>query len=170
MRTNQDFGLSSLPSLPVQISRLSSELLRVYIIPLRIRAVFHTHAILSAQSRPYLFRHRLYLEFSNSRCSRCLLVFKLLLHQNSINHSFIARLVYDFGLRLHEGPVAFLLITSHAEECNNHSDPVKVVRKYTAVSRRVLPAENGIEDAPPAAAVELGIAAVNMPYAFVDVV
>lgn len=66
--------------------------------------------------------------------------------------------------------MAFLFIVPHAEECNDHNEPIEVVRKDTSVCRRVLPAEDGVENAPTAATVELRVAAVNMPNTFVDVI
>lgn len=48
------------------------------------------------------------------------------------------------------------LAEAHGEEATDDSDPVDVVGNDGAVRGRVVPAKNGVEDAPAAAAVELG--------------
>lgn len=47
---------------------------------------------------------------------------------------------------------------AHDQEAENDEDPVHVVRDDGAVGRGVLPPQDGVEDAPAAAAVELWVA------------
>lgn len=65
------------------------------------------------------------------------------------------------GLGLHERPVALDLPEPHDEEARDDKDPVHVVRDDAAVGRRVVPAKDGIEEAPAAATVQLGTTALK---------
>lgn len=47
---------------------------------------------------------------------------------------------------------------THRQKCGNDKDPVDVVGDDGAVGGCVVPAEDGVEDTPAAAAVELGTA------------
>lgn len=64
------------------------------------------------------------------------------------------------GVGLVEGP-ARLFAAGHGGEAQGDGDPVEVVRDDGADGGRVLPAEDGVEDAPDAAAVEVGVAALR---------
>ena len=66
------------------------------------------------------------------------------------------------GLSLHERPVALHLMVPHGEEHGNDEDPVHVVGNDRAVRGRVSPAQNGIEEAPTATAVQLRAAALGV--------
>lgn len=55
-----------------------------------------------------------------------------------------------------------LLIISHCPEEDHYRDPIDVVGNDRAICCRVLPTENGIEDTPSAAAVDLRIAALEL--------
>lgn len=65
------------------------------------------------------------------------------------------------GLAAGERPVA-LLVANHGEEARGDGDPVEVVGDDGADGGRVLPAEDGVEDAPEAASVEVGVAALRI--------
>ena len=52
------------------------------------------------------------------------------------------------GLGLHEGPAAVGLVEPHDDETDHDADPVQVVRDDRAISGRVSPAQDGVEDAP----------------------
>ena len=60
------------------------------------------------------------------------------------------------------------LLIEHADDAEDDENPVHVVRDDRAVSRRVLPAENRIEDIPPVG--RLRVAAVHVPNGLRDVV
>jgi hypothetical protein len=49
---------------------------------------------------------------------------------------------------------------SKSQESNDDGDPVKVVREHGTVGGGVGPSEQGVENAPSAAAVQLGVAAL----------
>lgn len=53
-------------------------------------------------------------------------------------------------LGLEEGVVALGLLEAHGGEAGHDKEPIEVVRDDGAVGGRVLPAENGVEDAPAA--------------------
>lgn len=63
--------------------------------------------------------------------------------------------------RAHERVVSPDLFETHHDEGGHDSDPVDVVRDHRAVRGRVVPPQDGIEDAPAAAAIELGGAALR---------
>ena len=63
-----------------------------------------------------------------------------------------------------------LLAVPHAGKDDDDAKPVQVVREDRAIGGRVLPAEDGVEDPPAATAVQLRVAAVDVPDALVDVV
>lgn len=67
-------------------------------------------------------------------------------------------LIHRHGLGLEEGEMSRGLAITHEEESQHYKDPVQVVRDDGAVSGRVLPAEDGVEDTPAAASVELWVA------------
>lgn len=52
------------------------------------------------------------------------------------------------GLGLHEGPAAVGLVEPHGDETDHDADPVQIVRDDRAISSRVGPAQDGVEDAP----------------------
>lgn len=60
-----------------------------------------------------------------------------------------------------EWEVASSFLVHHEQEDGHDHDPVKVVGQYRAVSGRVLPAKQGIENHP--TVVSLGVAAVDVP-------
>lgn len=62
---------------------------------------------------------------------------------------------------LHERPVALDLAVPHRDESDDHEEPVQVVRNDRAVSCRVGPSEDGIEESPAPAAFERGTAALQ---------
>lgn len=61
-------------------------------------------------------------------------------------------------LGLEEREVPLRLLEAHNHEADDDGDPVAVVGDDGAVGGRVLPAEDRVEDAPSAAAVEFGVA------------
>lgn len=71
----------------------------------------------------------------------------------------VVALVIHVLVLLRKGPVA-LLVADHGEEARGDSDPVQVVGDDGADRGGVLPAEDGVEDSPEAAAVEIGVAAL----------
>lgn len=62
------------------------------------------------------------------------------------------------------------LLVSHCDEPYHHRCPVQIVSDDGPICRRVSPAQDGIEDAPPPSAIELGIATVHMPDTLPDIV
>lgn len=56
--------------------------------------------------------------------------------------------------------MTFFLIISHCEEGDDDCNPIEVVREDRAVSCTVFPTEEGVEDSPSSATVNLGIAAL----------
>ena len=64
------------------------------------------------------------------------------------------------GLGLEQGVVALDLAEAEDEEGADDEEPVHVVRDDGAVGGRVGPAEDGVEETPSAAAVDLGAAAL----------
>jgi len=66
--------------------------------------------------------------------------------------------------------VSVLLVVSHGNESNHDDDPVQIVGQHRAVGCRICPAKDGVEDTPSATAVDLRVAAVDVPYAFTNVV
>lgn len=64
-------------------------------------------------------------------------------------------------LGLQQWPVPLNLAISHGQECQDHNEPVEVVRDDGAVCCRVGPSEDGIEEAPASAAIEFGAAALR---------
>jgi hypothetical protein len=52
------------------------------------------------------------------------------------------------GLGLREGPAAVGLVEPHDDETEHDADPVQVVRDDRAISGRVGPAQDGVEDTP----------------------
>ena len=66
--------------------------------------------------------------------------------------------------------LAALLEVAHEDEGDDDEDPVEVVGEDGADGGGVGPAQEGVEDAPAAAAVELRVAAVDVPDALADVV
>lgn len=54
----------------------------------------------------------------------------------------------DSGLRLLEGPPSLGLAKSKEDERRHDKHPVEVVRDDGAISASVVPAEDGVEDAP----------------------
>ena len=53
--------------------------------------------------------------------------------------------------------MALCFLVAHDDEAGNDDDPVQIVGDDRAVGRRVLPAENGIEDTPSATAIEFRV-------------
>ena len=91
------------------------------------------------------------------------------------------------GLGLHEGPPAMGLVEPHDDETDHDADPVQVVRDDGAISGRVGPAQDGVEDAPPVldgigrgtalkrvrsgrVKVEEGVSYVDVPDALVNII
>lgn len=62
---------------------------------------------------------------------------------------------------LHERPPSLDLLEAQKNQPGHDEDPVDVVGDDRAVGGRVVPAQDGVEDAPAAAAVQLGIAALE---------
>jgi hypothetical protein len=58
--------------------------------------------------------------------------------------------------------VSSLLIVAHSEESNDDRKPVNIVGNDGAICCRVRPAEQGIEDAPSAATIDLRVAALTL--------
>ena len=66
-------------------------------------------------------------------------------------------------LRLEERPVSLDLAISHGDKPEHDSDPVDVVRDDRAVRGRVGPSQDGVEETPASASVELRAAALMIP-------
>lgn len=56
--------------------------------------------------------------------------------------------------------MALSFIIPHGEESDNDGNPVEVIGENRAVGRRVLPAEQGVEDTPSSSTANLGVAAL----------
>ena len=61
------------------------------------------------------------------------------------------------SLGAHQWKMALRFLVSHEEEHADDSDPIDVIRNDVTVGRGVLPAENGVEDAPSATTVQFWI-------------
>ena len=58
--------------------------------------------------------------------------------------------------------MSVLVVICHSQESDDHGKPEEVIRDYGAVCRRVLPSQNGVEDAPPTTAVDVRITALKV--------
>ncbi len=66
--------------------------------------------------------------------------------------------------------MALDLLIPHNQKADNDSNPVHIIRDDRAISSRVLPAQDGIEDTPSTTTVETRVAIVNVPHALVDII
>ena len=60
-------------------------------------------------------------------------------------------------LGFHEWEMALRFLEPHQQEADDHDNPIHVVRDDGAVGCRVLPTEEGVEDTPSSAAVQLWV-------------
>lgn len=74
----------------------------------------------------------------------------------------------DLGLQQWE--VSTLFVEAKRAECDYHSQPVKVVGDDRTISGAVGPSKNGVEDAPSTTSIQLGIATIDVPNRFANVV
>lgn len=63
--------------------------------------------------------------------------------------------------KLHKRKVSFDLSIAHEEEAGDDDNPVQIIRDDGAEGGRILPAKNGVEDAPSTAAIQLWISELN---------
>ena len=108
------------------------------------------HALLARSLLTFADRRHLDIGVSSRAAGRVTLDFS-----NRVN------VVDGLVLGLHEWPVAVLLVVAEGEEADDDHEPIEVVGENGADCGGVLPAENGVEDAPAAAAVDFGVAALK---------